>query len=53
MKDDKADKLNKLIRELFKKYQLEIVCPNIDYIVNKFQTAFENYKAEKTQKADS
>ena len=35
--------MSKLIKELFKKYQLEIVYPNIDYIAKKFKTGFEEY----------
>lgn len=46
MQDHKAEKMSRLIKELFKKYQLEIVTPNIDYIVNKFKTSFELYKAD-------
>ena len=42
----KAEKLQRLIKELFKKYQLEILQPNIDYVVDKIQTAFEKYQAE-------
>lgn len=49
MNDTKAYKMKKLIKELFKKYQLEIVTPNIDYIVKKFKTAYEMYKADEAK----
>ena len=42
----KADKITRLMRELFKKYQIEIVQPNLDYIVNKFFTAYERLQKE-------
>lgn len=29
-------KVNKLMKELFKKYQLEIILPNVNYIIKKF-----------------
>ena len=43
MREEKAEKLGRLIKELFKKYQLEIISPNIEYIVNKFKTSYELY----------
>ena len=33
---EKATKLDRLIKELFKKYQIEILQPNLDYIVKKY-----------------
>lgn len=53
MQDHKAEKMNRLIKELFKKYQLEIVTPNIDYIVNKFKTSFELYKTQEGPQKES
>ena len=35
--------LDRLVKELFKKYQIEIVKPNINYFVEKYQTAHEKY----------
>lgn len=29
------------MRELFKKYQIEVVQPNLDFIINTFESAFE------------
>ena len=46
MEKYKADKITRLMRELFKKYQIEIVQPNLDYIVNKFYTAYERLQKE-------
>ena len=31
---------------MFKKYQIEVIQPNLEYIVNKFQTAYEEYQKE-------
>ena len=36
IRQDKAEKLEKIIKELFKKYQIEIIQPNLEYIINKF-----------------
>ena len=33
---DRVSKVLTIIKQLFKKYQLEIVRPNIDYVINKF-----------------
>ena len=41
MRPDKADKIKRLMKELFKKYQIEIIQPNLDYIVNNLQTSYE------------
>ena len=53
MPKDKAVKLQKLIKELFKKYQIEVLQPNIDYLVDKFQTAYEKYQAEEKARLSS
>ena len=35
--------LDRLITELYKKYQLEIVKPEVGYIIEKYETACEKY----------
>ena len=40
---DRVSKVLTIIKQLFKKYQLEIVRPNIDYVINKFQSAVDGY----------
>ena len=40
---DRVSKVLTIIKQLFKKYQLEIVRPNIDYVINKFQSAIDGY----------
>lgn len=42
---DKLAKLHRIVKELFKKYQLEIVQPDLDYIIKKSMTAFDKHKA--------
>ena len=46
IKRERAEKLEKIIKELFKKYQIEVIQPNLEYIINKFQTAYEEYLKE-------
>ena len=35
-----------IIKQLFKKYQLEIIRPNLDYVINKYQSAIDGYDPE-------
>ena len=39
----KVKLLNRLVKELYKKYQLEVVRPDVSYIVSQYKTAFEKY----------
>ena len=41
---EKLEVLDRLVKELFKKYQIEIIKPNIDYFVEKYKTAFDKYR---------
>ena len=35
----KVEKLNSMIKELYQKYQIEIVQPNLEYLIDKYKTA--------------
>ena len=41
--------LDRLITELYKKYQLEIVKPEVGYIIEKYETACEKYAKQKCE----
>jgi len=41
--EKRVSKTLTLIKQLFKKYQLEIIRPNLDYVIQKFQTAVDGY----------
>lgn len=43
IKTEKAERLVRIIKELFKKYQIEVIQPNLTFIVNQFQSAYEKY----------
>jgi len=49
MKPEKVDILKKVTKELFKKYQIEIVRPDVGYILEKCQTAYDKYKQEQPE----
>lgn len=53
MKAEKADKLKRLVKELFKKYQIEVLQPNLDFVVNKFKTAHEKLKNTQDTEAET
>lgn len=38
--------LDRLVRELYKKYQIEVIRPNVDYFVDKYRTAFDQYEKQ-------
>ena len=46
---EKVKLLNRLVKELYKKYQLEVVRPDVSYIVNQYKTAFEKYYEQRKQ----
>ena len=45
----RVSKVLNIIKQLFRKYQLEIVRPNIDYVINKYQSAIDGYDQGKKQ----
>ena len=45
----RVSKVLSIIKQLFRKYQLEIVRPNIDYVINKYQSAIDGYDQAKKQ----
>lgn len=40
-----------IIKQLFKKYQLEIIRPNLDYVIQKYQSAIDGYDHKVIQNA--
>ncbi len=46
IKEEKVKILKHLIKELYKKYQLEVIRPDLGYIIDNYQTAYEKYKTE-------
>ena len=40
---EKFAKLERMVKELLKKYQIEILQPKLDYVIEKFKTAYEHY----------
>ena len=40
------------MKELYKKYQLEVIRPDLSYIVEKYKTAYETYKTDYDKRLD-
>jgi len=45
IEEEVLERLQRLVSQLFNKYQLEMIQPRLDYLTNTFRSAFEQHKS--------